>query len=114
MTQSLQYITNEKGQKIGVLLDWESYSQLVQSKNIDDEYLVGLSNDELQALATCKIALSEQEKLDSLIHKNSLDSLSSDEEQELDELLAKADQLTILKTRARYTLKAMEDGKTAA
>jgi uncharacterized protein YydD (DUF2326 family) len=114
MSNSLQYIINEQGQKIGVLLDWDSYSQLIQSKNLDNEYLIGLSNAELQALATCQLALSEQEKLDSLIRKNSVGGLSCDEEKELDELLAKADQLTILKTRARYTLNAIEKGTAAA
>ncbi|MEB3160937.1 MAG: hypothetical protein VKL20_05710 [Synechocystis sp.] len=114
MSSPLQYITNEQGQKIGVLLDLESYSQLVQSKNLDGEYLTGLSNAELQALATCQLALSEQATLDSLIRKNSAGCLSTDEKQELDELLEKADQLTILKTRARYTLRMMEKGTTAA
>lgn len=41
--------------------------------------------------------------------KNSESLLCADEIAELDSLLAKADQLTILKTRARYTLKCREE-----
>jgi hypothetical protein len=40
--------------------------------------------------------------------------LSTDEIAELDDLLAKADRLTLLKTRARYTLKCLEQSATAA
>jgi hypothetical protein len=51
----------------------------------DLELLVGLSYDELEALADSVLAPSAQHRLD--------------------DLLERVDQLTILKTRARYTLR---------
>jgi hypothetical protein len=48
------------------------------------------------------------------VTRNAESLLCADEVAELDELLAKTDQLTILKTRARYTLKCLEQGTTAA
>jgi hypothetical protein len=78
----------------------------VQASNLpsDSEYLVGLSVDELNALVSCKLALTEQDRLDGLLARNARSSLSEQEMAELDELLVKVDQLTILKTCARYTL----------
>ena len=81
---------------------------------MDEECLVGLSVNELQALATCKLAVIDQNRLDDLVARNAESLLCTDEVAELDDLLAKADQLTILKTRARYTLKCLENGTTAA
>ncbi|WP_242034630.1 hypothetical protein [Microcystis flos-aquae] len=74
----------------------------------------GLSVDELKALASCQLSLVEQTRLDDLVTRNAESLLCADEVAELDELLAKTDQLTILKTRARYTLKCLEQGTTAA
>ncbi len=72
--------------------------------NEDTQLLIGLSHDELEALADSLLAPAAQERLDELLERNSESRLSSVEQQELDRLLAKVDQLTILKTRARYTL----------
>ncbi|WP_364305839.1 hypothetical protein, partial [Moorena sp. SIO4A5] len=63
---------------------------------------LGLSVDELEALATCKLAVADQTRLDDLVARNVESLLCTDEVAELDDLLGKADQLTILKTRARY------------
>ncbi len=68
------------------------------------ELLVGLSVDELAALAEGLLAPAAQAKLDELLARHSERLLSANERIELDGLLQKADQLTILKTRARYTL----------
>ncbi len=114
MSGSVQYITNQQGERVGVLLDWDTYSRLTNSRELDDECLFGLSVDELKALATCKLAVTDQTRLDGLVAKNAESLLSMDEVAELDDLLAKADQLTILKTRARYTLKRLEKDTTAA
>jgi hypothetical protein len=68
------------------------------------ELLVGLSDDELEALADSILSPSAQARLDQLLARNAEGQIAASEEVELDRLLAKVDQLTILKTRARYTL----------
>jgi len=73
--------------------------------NNESELLVGMSDDELEALADGKLAPSAQTRLDELLVRNGRNQLSADEQSELDGLLARVDQLTILKTRARYTLR---------
>lgn len=108
MSQPLQYLTNEVGERVGVVLDWSTYLQLSNSSEANQQYLVGLSVEELNALASCKLALADQARLDTLIAGNTESLLCDDEVKELDNLLAKADQLTILKARARYTLKSMD------
>jgi hypothetical protein len=70
----------------------------------DSERLVGLSTEELEALADSLLAPAAQGRLDDLLARQKEKPLSTDEERELDGLLQKVDQLTILKTRARYTL----------
>jgi hypothetical protein len=114
MSELLQYVTNELGERVGVLLDWNTYVRLSQAPGLDEDYLVGLSVDELQALASCKLALADQARLDNLVARNSESLLCDDEITELDDLLAKADRLTILKTRARYTLNYLKGDTTAA
>ncbi len=119
MPAPVQYITNEQGERIGVLLDWATYSSLAESSNaelssLDEDCLAGLSREELAALASCKLAVDEQTRLDALLEQNSAARLSADAQSELDEILAKVDQLTLLKTRARYTLHCLENGTSAA
>jgi len=70
----------------------------------DSEILVGLSDGELEALAESMLATSAQARLDELLERNREQQLSAAEQLELDRLLERVDQLTILKTRARYTL----------
>lgn len=70
----------------------------------NSELLVGLSDAELEALADGKLAPSAQARLDELLQANSSGRLTPQEQAELDLLLARVDQLTILKTRACYTL----------
>ena len=113
-SKPVQYVTNEQGERVGVLLDLNTYSRLANPLGLDRECLVGLSVDELNALASCKLAMTDQARLDDLVTRNAESLLYADEIAELDDLLAKADQLTLLKTRARYTLKCLEDGTTAA
>ncbi len=73
--------------------------------NNESELLVGLSDDELEALADSMLAPSAQVRLDELLQRNAGNQLAADKQVELDRLLARVDQLTILKTRARYTLR---------
>ncbi len=70
----------------------------------DPEVLLGLSNGELEALAEGILAPSIQARLDELIARNREGRLSSDEAAELDRLLTRTDQLTLVRTRTRYTL----------
>lgn len=76
--------------------------------------LIGLSLNELRALASCQLAQKESDRLSELVTKNAESVLCDEEVTELDELLAKADGLMLLKTRARYTLKRLQEGETAA
>ena len=108
MSSSRRYITNEQGERIGVLLDLDEYQQitrqLLRPDASDPEILIGLSEAELQALAHSTLAPAEQSRLDDLLTQNTEAQLSEAEQAELDRLLNDIDQLTILKTRARYTL----------
>jgi hypothetical protein len=72
--------------------------------NDNSEILIGLSDDELEALADSLLSPSAQGRLDELLQRNAEGRLHAAEQQELDQLLARVDQLTILKTRARFTL----------
>ena len=109
MVQNTQYITDEQGARVGVLLDIEAYQKLASPSASDPEYLSSLSMDELQALAEIHLAIASQSRLDELLVKNAESQLSSDEIKELDRLIVQVDQLTILKTRARYTLSCLKD-----
>ena len=114
MTQHTQYVTDEQGTRIGVLLDMEAYQKLAIPLNSDPDYLSGLSIDELQALAEIHLAIASQSRLDELLIKNAESQLSPDEIKELDRLIVQVDQLTILKTRARYTLSCLKDLSVAS
>ncbi len=108
MSDSIQYVTNSQGEKVGVVLDLETYQQLV-NLSIDPELLIGLSVDELQALAESSLFPTTQIQLQELLNKNSENHLSNEESEILDRLLAQVDQLNILKTRARYTLNIFQN-----
>ncbi|MGK7875075.1 MAG: hypothetical protein AB4426_17785 [Xenococcaceae cyanobacterium] len=108
MSEQVRYVTNEKGKRVGVLLDLEAYNRLTNPLALDSECLIGLSRDELQALAEGMLAPATQIHLDELLARNAESQLSEDEIADLDRLLAQVDQLTILKTRARYTLSQLE------
>jgi len=68
------------------------------------ELLTDLSVEELEALADSLLAPAAQARLDDLLARRREGPLSAADDAELDRLLRKSDQLTILKTRARYTL----------
>ena len=78
----------------------------------DPEILLGLSTGELEALAEGILAPAIQSRLDDLLICNKEGCLSSDEHRELDGLLTQVDQLTLVKTRARYTLRHQRAGAT--
>jgi hypothetical protein len=70
----------------------------------DSECLVGMSLEELEALADSQLAPTAQARLDDLLARQKEMLLAPGDQCELDGLLKRVDQLTILKTRARYTL----------
>jgi hypothetical protein len=107
MVKEVQYVTNERGDRVGVLLNLETYQQLVISPNKDDKILVGLSQGELEALAEIKLGISEQTQLDELLEKNGDGLLDESEMVSLDNLIEKIDRLNLLKARARYTLQKL-------
>ncbi len=104
MGNSVRYITNEQGERIGVLLDLDEYHQLTRQSVEDPELLQGLSEEELQALAQTALAPADQSRMDDLLAQKADSPLSETEQAELDHLVADVDHLTLLKTRARYTL----------
>ena len=70
----------------------------------NSEILTGLSVGELEALADGLLVPASQARLDELLGRRKEGPLTANEENELDSLLQKSDELTILKTRARYAL----------
>lgn len=105
MVQDVQYVTDESGQRVAVLLDLATYQQLTASNN-DPELLTGLSRPELSALAESALSLETQAHLTDLLERNTEGQLSTNELTDLDQLLAQVDNLNILKARACYTLKS--------
>lgn len=110
MSESVHYVTNHQGERVGVMLDLETYHRLTHSLRSDAELLTDLSLDELQALAESILAPKDQGELDRLLVKNKENQLSADENYVLDKMLAQLDRLNIIKTRARYTLSHLEKG----
>lgn len=51
MTEQISYVTNEQGERVGVLLDLETYDRLTNSSALDTECLIDLNRSELLALA---------------------------------------------------------------
>ncbi len=91
----------------------EANYQLRNPLEKDPECLVGLSRDELEALAESILTISKQARLNDLLAKNFEERLSAQETISLDSILAQIDKLMILKTRARYTLKKLDTLMTA-
>jgi hypothetical protein len=78
-----------------------------QPPSVVETSLVPLSDmslGELRALADAVVAPGSQQRLHDLLEKNRNSNLSPEEEQILDALLDEADQVALLKARARYTL----------
>lgn len=106
MAEQLRYITNEQGARVGVLLELDEYVRLKNRTVSDPELLVGVDQPELQALADSMLAPTAQDRLDELLARNTETQLSAEDGAELDRLLTQVDNLTVLKTRARYTLQS--------
>ena len=104
MNTQTQYLTNETGERVGVVLDMDTYQQLLVRISTDPELLSNLSTEELEALAATELAHTAQTELDALLTRQNEETLTPEEQEKLDTLLSQVDQLTILKNRARYTL----------
>lgn len=104
MLEKLRYVTDERGERVGVLLDVAEYQQLTARLTPDPDLLVGLSQAELEALAEIALAPVTQTHLADLLAQSAEGKLTVEETAELDHLLEHVDQLNMLKTRARYTL----------
>ena len=88
-----------------MILDLETYQRLSCAQTPEtSELLVSLSLEELEALANSALTIADQQYLDSLLTKNKDSQLSEEESQNLDKLLARVDQLNLLKARAQSTL----------
>ena len=111
MSKSVQYITNEQGERVGVLLEWQEYQRLASHHRLDPELLTDLSQDELHVLANSMLVATTQARLDELLAKYTESVLSNSEQEELDQLLTQVDLLNVLKTRARYTLASQSVAK---
>lgn len=66
--------------------------------------LPGLSLSELRTLADAVVAPGHQSVLHALLKANRIGTLAADQEARLDNLLTQADEVALLKARARYTL----------
>lgn len=71
---------------------------------METELLTNMSIEELTALAEARLAPGAQSELNDLLDRNREQTISAAEITKLDLLLQQADQLTILKSRAQYTL----------
>jgi hypothetical protein len=80
----------------------------------DPEMLVGLSLGELEALSESLLAPAAQARLEKLLADNAEGPISAAEAAELERLVERVDQLTVLKTRARYTLQHQKAGAAGA
>lgn len=114
MTSTIQYITNENGDRIGVMLDIAAYERLTHPLADDPECLLNVSTLELDAFANIELALNSQQQLNALLNKNNQEQLSPPESDVLDQLLEQVDQLTLLKARAKYTLHRLQELEAAA
>lgn len=105
--ENVQYVTDEQGSQVGVILSIDTYRKLIRKSEMDPELLAELNSNELQALADSQLTATEQERLDVLLARNNRNELTDEETVELDRLIQQVDQLNLLKTRARYTLRQL-------
>ena len=104
MPPHVQYIVDDDVQRTAVVIQWEDYLSLRDRLSSDPDLLTGLSEPELRVLAEGLLSPGRQERLSELLERNRKETLSSAEEEELDQLLAHVDSMNILKARALYTL----------
>jgi len=106
----VQYITEENGKRVGVVLSWDDYEMLRRRIQNDPDLLSELSVPELEALAYSKLTSQRHARMVELLRKNDEAMLSEDEQDELNQLTDQVDQLNILKARALLTLRQLNQG----
>ncbi len=104
MIAPVRYITEEDGRRVGVVLAWEDYERLRKQRADDADLLVGLTRSELEALAHSKLSIDQQTRLEELLAEAKARALTPEEEDELNQLLDRIDQLNLLKAKALLTL----------
>lgn len=104
-----RFVTNALGERIGVILDLETYQQMLAPKD-DAELLTELSDAELVALAESKLAPEDQQRLSDSQEKCDTGTLSDAEHDLFERLLGQIDQLNVLRARAQHTLALRADG----
>lgn len=67
MPTPIQYITQEDGERVGVVLSWQDFQHLQARLSDDLDLLSEVSFSELQALADGMLALEYQERLGALL-----------------------------------------------
>ncbi len=66
-------IADDRGKRVGVLLDMEAYQNLANRLSLDIGCLSGLSTDELQALAQSQLATVSPTRLAELLAMKNFD-----------------------------------------
>lgn len=105
---AVQYITQENGQRVGVVLAWEDFRNLQARLLNDPDLLTGLSETELHALSQGVLSVEHQGRLSALLERNREQSLTAQEAEELDRYVEQVDSLNILKAKALLTLRYLE------
>lgn len=85
---------------------------LKKTPNVSEQSLapvIGLTKEELKALAESVVAPDRQQRITHLLELNRTQQLSGKNEAELDELLTEVDRIALLKARAMYTLQLKQD-----
>jgi len=105
----VEYLVKEDGQRTGVVLRWEDYQTLLAFVLDDPDMLPGLDRQTLVTLADGMLAPRFQERLEELLTLNQAGTLGAAEQEELDQLLERIDQMNLVKARAAYTLQKLSD-----
>lgn len=105
----VEYLVKEDGQPTGVVLRWEDYQTLLTFVLDDPDMLPGLDRQTLITLADGMLAAKFQERLEQLLTLNKAGKHSAAEQEELDQLLERIDQMNLVKARAAYTLQKLSD-----
>ena len=77
----------------------------------DSPILTGLSDAELDMRTQMMLPDAQQDRLDQLLQKNRAGKLSAEEEQELDQLFAEVQRISVIKAKAIYTLQQRSNRK---
>ncbi|QQE64143.1 hypothetical protein GFS31_08220 [Leptolyngbya sp. BL0902] len=106
MIQDIHYVVDALGHRVAVLLDLATYQRLATVDH-DPDLLIGLSHDELTALANSVLSPESQDQLHDLLSRNAEEGLSEKELAILDQLTSQVDHLNNIKAKVRYTLEKL-------